>query len=156
LLVSWHDMIPPPSTRAAWIVGWFALLGCAPTTFESLPRPVLLDTSGLPGNCTSTLAIDARGDYWTEGGCEASSSGVVRRGRLTDSQRKVFQSAMKAVERTPDGPQAGFPSCGAQPYEHVMLLRDGGGHQDWLVCTQADGHRPQPFDAAIQAINAPP
>jgi hypothetical protein len=148
-------MIPAPWTRVVWIGGCCALLGCAPRSFESLPRPVLLDTSGLPGNCTSTLAIDARGDYWTEGGCEASSSGVVHRGRLTDSQRKVFQSAMPAVEGLPDGPLGSFPDCAGQPYEHVMLLRDGGSHRDWLVCTQADGHRAQPIDAAIQAINAP-
>jgi hypothetical protein len=116
---------------------------------------VFFDTSGLPGNCTSTVAIDARGDIWTEGGCEASSSGVVHRGRLTDSQRKAFQTALEAVERVPDGPMGGLPACNGQPFEHVSLVRDGTVDRSWYMCTQADGRRQPPFGAVFDAMNAP-
>src|ERR1019366_1239189 len=147
-------MRPALSMCVGLVVCGCALAGCS-RTFASLPRPVLFGTGGLPGNCTSNVAIDARGDIWTEGGCEASSSGVVHRGRLTDSQRKAFQTALEAVERVPDAPMENLPPCQGQPFEHVSLVRDGAGDRDWYMCTQADGRRRPPFDAAFGAMNAP-
>jgi hypothetical protein len=125
-----------------------ALGGCSPT-FESLPRPTFFSTSG--GNCTSTLAVDARGDRWTEHGCEARSSGVRHRGRLTASQQRAFLEALMAVERLPDRPTLGQPAC-SQPWERISLARVGVPDREWYVCPTNDGRRAAPFEAVFEAM----
>jgi hypothetical protein len=130
-----------------------ALVGCS-RSFDSLPRPVLLSTGGIPSNCTSTVAIDARGDIWTESGCEARSSGVVHRGQLTASQRGAFRSALEAIKGVPDIPLAGLPPC-SQPFEHILLRTNGEADRQWYLCGQDDGRRPPPFNAPFDAMNAP-
>jgi hypothetical protein len=125
-----------------------SLGGCSPR-FESLPRPTFFSTSG--GNCTSTLAVDAHGDLWTESGCEARSSGVRHRGRLTASQQRAFTEALVAVERLPDLPALGQPPC-SQLWERISLARVGVPDREWYVCRTNDGRRPAPFEAAFEAM----
>jgi len=114
---------------------------------------VLLSTGGIPSNCTSTVAIDARATSGRKAAARLVRPGGSSR-QLTASQRGAFRSALEAIKGVPDIPLAGLPPC-SQPFEHILLRTNGEADRQWYLCGQDDGRRPPPFNAPFDAMNAP-
>jgi hypothetical protein len=125
------------------------LVGCAgrpsspATSFDVLPRPVVLITHDVGDNCNGTMAIDGAGDVWQESGCEEHSSGVNRTKHLSEAQRGRLVTALDALRQGRIQPMGG--QC--THFVTLFVLREAdGSHQEWTVCPPQEGSPwPAPF-----------
>lgn len=119
-------------------------------TFASLPPPVFSFTSPVGGNCTGTTAVDSDGRLWTESGCEARTSGVRYRGRLTPARRKRFDEAISVLRRLPDVRAA----RGCRETMAKFAIRESDGtEREWIVCVPEYNERwPSPFAEIFAAM----
>lgn len=126
----------------------FTFYACV--SFKSLPRPLYTNMSPVGGNCTGTIAIDAEGDIWSESGCEARSTGVRYRGKLTPEKKIQFEAALDLLRKKPD--LLNTKDCRNSMAAFSIIELDETLRQ-WYVCVPEYGTPwPEPFAAIFTAL----
>lgn len=132
--------------------GWWALLvmvSC--TSADDLPRPALVRTLS-KGVCGTTVALDARQQLWSEGGCENGPTGLWSRHRATDAAAQrlhaAYEPLLSGFECAPEFDESGAPLSSAVTY----WLFDEGDVRQWSSC-ETDGGEPfASLEAAFGAL----
>lgn len=154
--------------RSRWLrLGFFTLAAlhlaaCGPTKFRDLPAPYL-GASFRDGYCGSNVAVDASRRVWSESGCEAQSSGLIRGSTVAPSRLDWLTAQFNNLPpprprdftfvspRDGGVPDSGVPDGGAaEKLGSVVLFRGAADHYDeWVVDTHNDAADP-PYDSLVQ------